>query len=213
MNPKIKICGIRDAENLRAAQYAGADFAGFVFYPQSVRYIAPVDVAAMTDSVERTATQYVGLFVNPDDEILRHAVSVASLDMIQLHGEETPDAIEAIQDRFGLPVMKAIRVGGIEDLRAAAAYDAVADWLLFDAKIAGEAGGTGQVFDWSLLRGQRFARPWMLSGGLNAANIGAALKDVSPHAVDVSSGVESARGVKDPRKIAEFIAAVKRATG
>lgn len=132
------------------------------------------------------------------------------LDMIQLHGNESPARVAEIRARCAMPVMKAIRIANPDDLAPVPAYEDVADWLLFDTKTEGPlTGGTGHAFDWNILKGRRFKKPWMLGGGLNAGNVGEALSLLKPDAVDVSSGVESARGVKDAAKIREFIMAVR----
>ncbi|MCF8495808.1 MAG: DUF559 domain-containing protein [Alphaproteobacteria bacterium] len=339
---RIKICGIRDSEGLRAAVEAGADFVGFVFYPGSPRFVT-VEQAAILSREESGSLKKVGLFVDPDLEELGNILARAPLDFIQLHGEETPAFISKIKEKFGIPVIKALRVAQAHDLDQAGAYEEVADWLLFDSKPyapppskRGEAGrgivsnarilrktmtsaerllwtrisrrqvggfkfrrqhpvppyigdfvclerqliieldgsqhieqesydwkrteyleshgyrilrfwnkdvmentegvletildhlqnppplssplrkgggvmpgGTGQSFDWSLLAGRRFKKPWMLAGGLHAGNIAQALSVLMPDALDVSSGVESAPGVKDPEKIKAFVEAAR----
>ncbi len=204
----VKICGVRDAENLRAALDAGAAYIGFVFYKDSPRYIESAAVQALAREIPEDV-KIVGLFVDPTDKDLRHVLSLVKLDMIQLHGDETPLRVIEIKAGFNIPVMKAIRVGGVEDLKDISKYEAVADWLLFDTKVEGEAGGTGKAFDWNLLVGRVFSKPFMLGGGLTPENAAGAIRLVKPSAVDVSSGVERARGVKDPAKIRAFIEAVE----
>lgn len=207
----VKICGIKDSENLQIAIDAGARFIGFVFYPPSPRYTDPAIAADLARAIP-ASVRSTGLFVNPTDEELLHITSTAPLDLIQLHGEETPERVAQIAALTNLPVMKAIRLRTPEDVEEAAQYEEVADWLLFDSKIDHDLpGGTGQRFDWELLKGCSFKKPWMLSGGLSPENIGEALKILRPDAVDVSSGVEAQRGVKDPAKIKAFIAAAKSA--
>lgn len=209
----IKICGIKDPQNLEAAISAGARYIGFVFYDPSPRNVS-FDIAWNLARAVPTGVRSVGLFVDPDPEQLERIVSGIQLDMIQLHGDETPDQVQAIRDKFKMPVMKAIRVSHDSDLSALKDYEDVSDWLLFDAKAPQEQGndlpgGTGHSFDWNILKGQEFSKPWMLGGGLTAENVGKALSILSPNALDVSSGVESTRGQKDPIKIKAFIDAVK----
>lgn len=206
---KVKICGIATAEGLDAAVAAGAAFIGFVFHPASPRCVTPEQARVLSNKTPSNLTN-VGLFVNPKPADIEKALAAADLDMIQLHGEESLRDVQAIRGQFGLPVMKAIRVGGKDDLAQVPAYEKVSDWLLFDAKADGAPGGTGKSFDWALLQDMRLLKPWMLAGGLNTANVGQALTTLAPRAVDVSSGVEDAPGVKNPSKIKEFIEAVRR---
>lgn len=207
----IKICGIKDPQTLRVAADAGARFAGFVFYPSSPRYLE-TEIAAQLVREMPTGMRSVGLFVDPTVQDLLRVASSVSLDMIQLHGEETPQRVNEISALMSMPVIKAIRLRYAEDVALAYEYENVADWLLFDSKTDHELpGGTGLRFDWELLKDKTFKKPWMLSGGLDAENVSNALKILKPDAVDVSSGVESTRGVKDPAKIKAFIQAVKSA--
>lgn len=207
----VKICGIKDPENLNAAINAGARYIGFVFYPPSPRHVS-FDVAWNLARAVPTGMRSVGLFVDPDHDELEHIVSGIQLDVIQLHGSESPGKVQTIRDKFKMPVMKAIRVAEEKDLDDVAGYEAVADWLLFDAKVPDDLpGGTGHSFDWAILKDRTFSKPWMLGGGLTPENVGDALSILSPDAVDVSSGVESSRGQKDPTKIKTFIETVKSA--
>jgi phosphoribosylanthranilate isomerase len=205
---KIKICGITDSENLRAALDAGAKYIGFVFYKNSPRNIEPQAAWKLSREIPDDVTT-VGLFVNPTDKELNTVLSSVKLDLIQLHGDETPMRIIEIKASYNIPVMKAIRIAGQNDLENISKFEKAADWLLFDAKIEGEQGGTGKSFDWNLLRERTFFKPWMLSGGLNAGNVAQALNILHPDAVDVSSGVEKEHGIKDPAKIRIFIDIVK----
>ena len=211
----VKICGLRDTETLSAALEAGADFIGLVFYPPSPRFVDVETAAGLADFIKSQSVSKkilaVGLFVDPSDALLGEVLGRVAPDMIQLHGSETPERVLAVGETYNLPVIKALPVATELDFNLIAAYEAVADWLLFDAKPADSnlPGGTGKTFDWSLLEGRRFSKPWMLSGGLHAGNIADALRLLSPDAVDVSSGVESARGVKDVTKIKEFINKIK----
>lgn len=203
----VKICGPKDIETLRTALDAGANFIGLVFHPASPRNL---DVSTAWNLAREVPpdVKVVGLFVNPTDRELTKILSQVRIDMIQLHGDEDPMRVLEIRAGYKIPVMKAIRVGTADDLRDVAKFEKIADWLLFDTKTADAQGGTGQSFDWNILKGRGFAKPWMLAGGLNAGNVTEALKIVKPDAVDVSSGVESAPGVKDPAKIRAFINAV-----
>ncbi len=206
---EVKICGLKDSENLKAAIDAGAGFVGFVFFEGSPRNI-DFHTAANLRQLTPENVKAVGLFVNPSNADLEKFAVGLRLDMIQLHGDETPDRIMDIKRAFGIPVMKAIRIGDKDDLQQLDEFLPVADWLLFDVKVEGEHGGTGKSFDWSLLRRRKIEKPWMLSGGLNAGNVASALGILRPKAVDVSSGVEIERGVKDAAKIRAFIKAAKR---
>jgi phosphoribosylanthranilate isomerase len=206
--PQVKICGVTAPEALNAAISGGARFAGFVFWPKSPRAVS-ADRAAPLLTLAEGRIERVGLFVDPDDSFLDSITQRCGLDLIQLHGSEDARRVQAVQARTGLPVIKAIRVAVQDDLKDVSVYEAVADWLLFDAKVEGRHGGTGTAFDWAVLKGRTFKKPWMLSGGLNAQNIGTALSILSPDAVDVSSGVEDAPGVKSPGKIAAFMAKIK----
>lgn len=207
----IKICGIKTPEILSVAASAGARFAGFVFVPQSPRYIHPEQARLLSRQLP-TGLRSVGLFVDPSDEDLVHILGAVSLDFIQLHGDESPARVQAIKSRFNIPVIKAFAISAADDLDQVAAYTPVIDWILFDAKAPASsniAGGNGVAFDWAILKDKNFAKPWMLSGGLTPENVADALSILNPDAVDVSSGVESSRGVKDAQKVRDFIAAVK----
>ncbi len=210
MKTKIKICGVTTRDALQAAQDAGADFVGFVFFEKSPRNIDPAAAGVLAKSAR---LETVGLFVDPADDLLTRVLAHAPLRMIQLHGDETPARVAAIRSLTRLPVMKAVRVATRDDVTAAHAYAPVADWLLFDARVEGShlPGGTGRNFDWDILKNYTSPRPWMLAGGLNPDNVGNALKLLTPDAVDVSSGVESAPGVKDASKIAAFVDSVRHA--
>jgi phosphoribosylanthranilate isomerase len=207
----VKICGLSTSETLAAALDAGADMVGFVHYQRSPRHVslaaAPALVAQVADRAPKTL-----LTVDADDELLSAALEAFAPDILQLHGAETPARVAAIREKFGRPVMKAIGLATATDLDEISAYEAVADMLLFDAQPADAAalpGGNGRAFDWTLLAGRSFARPWLLGGGLTAENVAAAIAATGAPGVDVSSGVESTRGVKDIGKIARFIAAAR----
>ncbi|BAI70963.1 phosphoribosylanthranilate isomerase [Azospirillum sp. B510] len=211
MSVAAKICGLGEPESLRAAVAGGARYVGFVFYPRSPRAIAP-PMAAELARLLPTGVRSVGLFVDPDDEFLEHVTGQVPLDLIQLHGGETPRRIAEIKARYALPVMKAVKIGGPEDLAAAMAAAEVADRLLFDAKppakVSALPGGNGIAFDWTILAGRRWPRPWMLSGGLTADNVAEAVRITGAAEVDVSSGVEDRPGHKDPALVSAFLTAV-----
>jgi phosphoribosylanthranilate isomerase len=209
MSLKVKICGITDPEALAAALAGGVRFVGFVFYPRSPRRIAPPLAAELARMVP-TGVRTVGLFVSPDDALLDDVVGQVPLDMLQLHDDEPPDRLRHIRRRFALPVIKAFRIAAAADLEPVAAYDGIADILLFDARPPAGTddalpGGNGRRFDWSLLAGYRWSQPWMLSGGLAADNLGEAVAATGARMVDVSSGVEDRPGHKDPGRIRAFL--------
>lgn len=209
----IKICGVNDAAAFDAAVAAGADMLGFVFYPPSPRAVTP-DQAAALSARRQGGPLRVGLFVNPADEAIAAVLAALPLDLIQLHGAEDPARCAAIRTRFGLPVMKALGIAAPADLEVLADYAPAVDRFLLDAKppVGAELpGGNASAFDWSLTVGRAIPRPWLLAGGLTPENVGEALHRSGAPGVDVSSGVERARGVKDPARIAAFIAAARAA--
>lgn len=213
MGIKVKICGINAADALGAAVEGGADFVGFVFYPPSPRAVTPIQAGELTQAVP-DGIMRVGLFVDPDDATLESVLEKASLDMIQLHGHETPERVTAVRALTGRKVMKAIGVSAEADLEAAALYGDVADWLMFDAKPPKNRadalpGGNAMPFDWDLMAGRTWPVPWMLAGGLDAENLAEAVRRSCATAVDVSSGVERARGRKDPALVRRFLAAAR----
>jgi phosphoribosylanthranilate isomerase len=206
----VKICGLSTPQTLAATIAAGADLAGFVFFEKSPRHI-DLDTARALGAQAAGRIQKVALTVDADDAAFEAVTAALAPDLLQLHGHESPARVGAVKARYGLPVIKAIGVATAADVAAASVYAGVADWLLFDAKPAPNAtvpGGAGVVFDWQLLRNIP-AKNWMLSGGLDPENVAAALSQTQAPAVDVSSGVEAARGVKDAEKISAFVAAVR----
>ena len=207
---KVKICGLSTPETMTAAIENGADFIGLVFYPPSPRHVE-IEVAKYLTSQVPDNTEIVGLFVNPNDQTLLEVLNDVPLSMIQLHGGERPERVREIKKIFGLPVMKSISIESAADLGKAVEYEEVADWLLFDAKGEELPGGNGIAFDWNILKDYSGPKPWMLAGGLTPDNVADALAILSPDAVDVSSGVESAPGQKDADKIESFLKGVKRA--
>jgi phosphoribosylanthranilate isomerase len=209
----VKICGLSSAEALDVALDAGADMVGFVFFPPSPRNVA-FDTARALGGRVRGRAQKVALSVDADDTLLDAVVDALKPDLLQLHGKESPARLVALRQRFGLPVVKAIAVETKADLAAVATYQNSADRLLFDARAPREAtrpGGLGRAFDWRLLENLDPGLPFMLSGGLDADNVGEALRITRAPGVDVSSGVERAPGEKDPDKIRAFIRAARQA--
>jgi phosphoribosylanthranilate isomerase len=210
MAVRVKICGVNSEAALGAAVAGGASHVGFVFYPPSPRALDAERAAALARGVP-TGILKVGLFVDAADDAIAEVLTKAGLDMVQLHGDETPRRVRDIRRRFGLPVMKALKLASATDLAAADEYLPVVDWLLFDAKPPAEMkgalpGGNALSFDWSLIAQRSWSRPWMLSGGLNSTNLAEAVATTRARAVDVSSGVEDAPGRKSPAKIASFLA-------
>lgn len=211
MPVEVKICGITDEEAMDAAIEGGADYVGLVFFPKSPRNVSPDRAAELVEFTPGDVTK-VGLFVDPDDATLDSVLTRVRLDLLQLHGNETPERVEAIRLEYGLPVMKVLSVSVADDLAAAEPYLAVADRLLFDAKPPKGAvlpGGNAVSFDWTILTGRKWGLPWMLAGGLTPANVAEAIRISGASCVDVSSGVESAPGVKDVEKINAFIRAAR----
>lgn len=210
---EVKICGINSASALEAAVKGGAALVSFNFYPPSPRALGPDEAAQLAARVPPGVTR-VGVFVDPDDDTLAATLARVPLDLLQLHGSETPKRAAEIGARFERPVMKVIKVARAEDLAPAAAYADVVERLLFDAKAPkgrkdALPGGNAVAFDWQLLAGRSWPRPWMLAGGLHADNLAEAVAATGARQVDVSSGVEDAPGVKSPAKIAAFLAAAK----
>jgi len=209
----VKICGLSTVDTLDVAIEAGADMVGFVFFAPSPRHLT-FDKARVLGAQVRGRAQKVALTVDADDVLLDAVVEALRPDMLQLHGKEQPVRVAALQARFGLPVMKAIPVEAKRDLAAIEKYAPVADRLLFDARAPREAtrpGGLGKAFDWHLLEGVAPGVPFMLSGGLDAGNVGEALRITRAPGVDVSSGVERTPGEKDPDKIRAFVRAARLA--
>jgi phosphoribosylanthranilate isomerase len=184
-----------------------------VFFGKSPRNVTP-EVARDLALEAPVGLAKVGLMVNPTDEFLDEVMRLVPLDMVQLHGAETPERVAEVRARWGLPVMKAVGVGAAEDLEKLAVYQKVADQILVDAKPPKGAdlpGGNGLAFDWKLIAGRRWSRPWMLAGGLTPENVGLAVAMTGTAQVDVSSGVESAPGIKDAGKVRAFVEAAKGA--
>ena len=215
MSPRVKICGVSTVDVLEAAVSEGASDVGLVFFPRSPRNVSAEEAAALSAAAPAEIT-VVGLFVDPPDETLENVLSVARLDLLQLHGSESPERVAEIRRRTGKPAMKAIKVAGPDDIEAARRYDGIADRLLFDAKAPSTEGrympgGNALTFDWRMLAGLDWPCPWMLSGGLTPETVAEAIRTSGAPGVDVSSGVESAPGVKDTSLIAAFIRAAEGA--
>jgi phosphoribosylanthranilate isomerase len=208
----IKICGIRTHDTLDAAIAARADYVGFNFYPPSPRAVS-LDEVALLGARAGDSIRKVGVFVDVDDHTIAEAVAAGGLDIVQLHGAETPERVAEVKARIGVEVWKVLPVAAAKDIGMASAYRDIADLILFDAKTPKGAlpGGMGLVFDWSLLADYRGAERWGLAGGLNPGNVGDALRITHARLADTSSGVESSPGVKEPALIAAFCEAVRAA--
>ena len=207
----VKICGLSTPETLDAALVGGADMVGFVFFPPSPRHVT-LDVARALGRQAKGRAVKVALSVDADDADLENSIDALKPDILQLHGKESVARVRDIKQKFGLPVMKALAVETRADLAALPGYAAVCDRILFDAKPPKDAtrpGGLGAVFDWHLLEGLDLKLPFMVSGGLTAANVAEALRITRAGGVDISSGVESAPGIKDPDMIRAFIRAAR----
>jgi phosphoribosylanthranilate isomerase len=209
---RVKICGLRTDADVAAAASAGASYVGFVFYPKSPRNVSFREAAALAVDVPMGVAK-VALVVNANDAFLDDLTAAVPLDMLQLHGSETPTRVAEVKARYGLPVMKAVGIADASDLAQIDAYAAVADQLLIDAKPPKNAdlpGGNGLAFDWTLLAGRKYwTVPWMLAGGLTADNVAEAVRRTGATQVDVSSGVEGLVGVKDAGLISAFLAAAQ----
>jgi phosphoribosylanthranilate isomerase len=209
----IKICGLSTPETLEAALAAGVEMIGLVFHPKSPRFVAP-GAAATLAAMARGRAEIVALIVDRDIGEVKELVEAVRPDWLQLHGRETPEVVRAIKQGTGLRAIKALGVADRHDLAAFSAYDGIADRILLDAKPPKDAaypGGHGRAFDWSILAALDRASPFMLSGGLDPANVAQAIATARPWGVDVSSGVERAPGVKDIDRIRDFVAAARAA--
>jgi phosphoribosylanthranilate isomerase len=209
----VKICGLSTRETLDVALDAGADMVGFMFFPASPRHLS-LGTAELLGRQVRGRAQKVAISVDADDALLENSIEALRPDMLQLHGSESIARLRDLKARFKLPVMKVIPVATKADLAGVAGYAAVADRILFDTRAPKDAtrpGGLGTPFDWHLLEGLDLKVPFMVSGGLDAANVADAIRITGTGGVDISSGVESAPGVKDPDKIREFIRAARAA--
>lgn len=211
MPARVKICGLSTPGTVAAAVEAGAAYVGFVFFDKSPRNV-DLDTARTLALWVPAGVAKVALTVNADDGFLDRLTGRVPLDMLQLHGAETPARVADVKARYGLPVMKALGVRGPEDLDRISEFEGVADQLLVDAKPpkgADRPGGNAAAFDWELIAGRRWSGPWMLAGGLTPRNAAAATRATGAAQLDVSSGVETAPGEKDPKLIRAFMDAVK----
>lgn len=209
-NIRVKICGLSTPQTVAAAVQAGAAYVGFVFFEKSPRNVGLETARDLALSVPEGVAK-VALTVNADDAFLDDLTARVPLDMLQLHGSESPERVSAVRARYGLPVMKAVGIAGEADLAALDVYAKVADQILVDTKPPKDAdrpGGNGASFDWTLIAGRRWPVPWMLAGGLTPENAMEAVHITGARQLDLSSAVESAPGVKDPEKIRAFMAAV-----
>jgi len=208
---RVKICGLTKPEDMDVVARVGAAYAGLVFFARSPRALTAQQARSIAIAAPPGLAR-VGLFVDADDALFDAVLAEAPLDMLQLHGKETPERLQALKARYGLPVIKAVGVADADDLPKLETYGRVADMLLVDAKPPKNAvlpGGNGLTFDWRLIAGRRWPVPWMLAGGLTTENVGQAIALTGAQQVDVSSGVESAPGVKDPDLIQRFVEAAR----
>lgn len=210
---QVKICGINSTDAADASVRAGADYAGLMFHHGSARNLAPQQAAGLAAHM-RGRLRIVAVVADPDDDLIASIVACVKPDMIQLHGSESAARTGAIRAAFNLPIIKAFAIAEANDLAGVAKYDDAADMFLFDAKAPASAlrpGGHGAAFDWSLMRGRKFVKPWLLAGGLHMENVARAIAGTGAPGVDVSSGVETAPGVKNTNLIAAFVSAARNA--
>lgn len=212
MSVEVKICGLKNPAAMDAAVKAGADLVGLNFFPKSPRYVTPQEAAALASMVANRVIR-TGLFVNPETTQLERILADVPLDLLQLHGDEPPDRVAEIRSRFGLPVMKVIKVTEEADLAAVKNYEEVADRIMFEPKTpkgADRPGGNAVAFDWTILQGFRSEKPWMLAGGLTPDNVATAIRLTGAPGVDTASGVEDAPGVKNEQKMRQFVEAARK---
>ncbi|NQZ13456.1 MAG: phosphoribosylanthranilate isomerase [Alphaproteobacteria bacterium] len=211
---QIKICGLSTPESVTAAIENGATHVGFVFFEKSPRHI-DIETASYLASYVPDYVQTVGLFVNPDDDLLKQVIDNVRIDLIQLHGDESSERVQEIKETYGKAIMKALPVDSPADLEIVDTYTDHIDYFLFDAKpdptLTDLPGGNGLSFDWMILEGFNAPKPYFLAGGLTPENVETAITKIKPYGVDVSSGVESTPGVKDTAKIASFLRCTKSA--
>jgi phosphoribosylanthranilate isomerase len=208
-----KICGVKDRAAIDAAIEGGAAFLGLMFYARSPRALSIEDAADLAAHADGRIP-LVGVFVDADDELLQRVTEAVPLSFLQLHGSESLERVAQVKERFSLPVVKAVAIGGSEDIALALEYEPVTDYLLFDAKPPKAEGylpgGNALSFDWTLIARENWGKPWLLSGGLTADNLAEAVRTSGAAAVDVSSGVERAKGQKDPALIRAFLEAASK---
>jgi len=217
MVAQVKICGVTTPEAIEAAADAGARYLGFMFYAKSPRAMHDMALARRLFKIIPDEMRLVGVFVNPTNGELENILSHIPLDLIQLHGDESPARVDEVRARFGTPIIKALPVAEVADLSAVPAYASVCDYFLFDAKppknVAALPGGNALSFDWTIMQGRTFPRPWFLAGGLKAENVQQALAQSGAPMLDVSSGVEDRPGHKSPALIRHFMDQVKQHAG
>lgn len=214
MTAKAKICGVSTPEAVRAALDGGAGYLGFMFFPKSPRNVAPDLAARLAPPARAKGVKVVAVMVDPTDAEVDAIMAGLSPDLIQLHGKETPSRVREVAQRSGRGIVKALPVAEASDFAVVPAYETLVEHLMFEArppKDAERPGGLGVVFDWTLLEGRRFQRPWFLAGGLDPWNVARAIGACKAPLVDVSSGVERGPGLKDPALITAFLDAVRRA--
>ncbi len=214
MSAKAKICGVTTPEAVQAAVDGGAGFLGFMFFPKSPRNITPEAAARLAPPARARGVRIVAVTVDPTDAEVDAIVAGLAPDLIQLHGKESPARVREVAQRTGRGIIKVLSVSEAADFAPAASYEPVVEHLMFDTKPPKDAdrpGGLGAAFDWTLLEGRRFQRPWFLAGGLNPWNVAGAIAQARAPLVDVSSGVERGAGLKDPTLITAFLEAVRRA--
>ena len=210
---RVKICGLTEQVGVHAALEAGANYLGFVFAQNSPRSITPAEAKALAEPA-RGKAKTVAVLVNPGDKQVKKVVDQLAPDFIQLHGRETPDRVRTLWKRYHIPVIKAFAISSARDIADTARYGRTAAMFLLDAKApkdTKQAGGHGLAFDWGLLKDAKLDKPWVLAGGLTPDNVAEALAQTHAKILDVSTGVESAPGIKDTQKIAAFIRAAKQA--
>lgn len=213
MTPATKICGVSTPEAVRAAVEGGAAFLGFMFFPNSPRNIDPEAAARLAPAARARGVKIVAVVVDPVDNEIDAIIAGLAPDLIQLHGKEPPARVREIALRTGRGIIKVVPVSEASDITAARTYEPLVEHLMFETKPPKDAerpGGLGVAFDWTLLKGQRFERPWFLAGGLNPWNVAEALASSGAPMLDVSSGIERGPGLKDPALIQAFLDAVRR---
>ena len=214
MTVRAKICGLSTPETVRAAAEGGASHIGFNFFPKSPRYVELEAAVVLAQPARARGVTIVAVTVDPDDAMLDRLMASLKPDLVQLHGKETPARARQVAERTGVGVVKALSVSDASDVAAAGDFEPVVEHLMFDAKPPKGSelpGGTGARFDWTIMAGRRFQRPWLLAGGLDPWNVTEAIKLSGAPLVDVSSGVERGPGLKDPALISAFLDAVRRA--
>ncbi len=214
MSVQVKICGINSVEAADAAMRAGADYGGLVFHASSPRRLSFESASALADRM-RGRLRLVALLCDALDDQIARVIAATKPELLQLHGDETPERVATIRSKFGIPVIKAVAIADLSDLSLVPAYESVGDMLLFDSKTAADArrpGGSGIAFDWCMLRGRTFSCPWLLAGGLTPENVDRAIRLSGAPGVDVSSGVETSPGRKSTAMISAFIAHARAAS-